>query len=395
MQEEVKSYQKKIVWVSSLILDVHLHKTGTIEILRALKKRGHKVVLFASFSSNKQWREEIKDIDIISIPLRYIPIFSTPAYVLMLFLYLPLFVLYWKPDFLITPSEATVLSLAPTLLLPKSNRPKFVLAIRSTPVLLFGIRGRLKRLFFNFSLYVSKKSFQGITILTELMKKELCIKYNLNPEHIDVWTAGVSTTDFRSENFSKAEMRKQLGLEDKFIVFYHGVISELRGIIETVRAIQLLKNLYPNIYLFLLGNSSLSLKKFIHELDLQNMVKLHDRVSYLEVPKYIAMCDVGIVPLPNLPDWRYQCPLKLLEYLAMEKVVIVTDIPANREVIGKSKCGIYAPSVDPINIANSIIYAYNNRKDLQKWGIYGRTIIEKKYSWEKIGEKCENYLLKI
>jgi len=118
-------------------------------------------------------------------------------------------------------------------------------------------------------------------------------------------------------------------------------------------------------------------------------------VDYAEVPKYIAMCDVGIVPLPDLPYWRFQCPLKLLEYLAMKKVVIVTDIPAHRAIIGKEKCGIYISSVKPIGIAKSITYAYNNKEKLGKWGEIGRTIIKQEYTWEKVARDLENYLLSI
>ena len=105
------------------------------------------------------------------------------------------------------------------------------------------------------------------------------------------------------------------------------------------------------------------------------------------------MCDVGIVPLPDLPDWRSQCPLNLLEYLAMGKVVIATDIPANRKVIGKSKCGIYVSSADPREIAKAIMYAYDNKDELKEWGSYGRAIINAKYSWKKVAEDFENYLL--
>ena len=125
------------------------------------------------------------------------------------------------------------------------------------------------------------------------------------------------------------------------------------------------------------------------------MITVHDSVNYLNVPEYINMCDVGIVPLPNSPDWRYQCPLKLLEYLAMEKVVIATDIPANRNVLKKSKCGIYVSSTDPKQIAEAIVYAYNHRNELKKWGVSGREIIMERYSWLKVSGDLERYLLQI
>jgi len=190
-------------------------------------------------------------------------------------------------------------------------------------------------------------------------------------------------------------MRLKFGLGDNFVIFYHGMLSEVRVTIKTVKAIEILRSRYPNLVLYLLGKGAPNLKKIIRVLGIQNMVIVHETVSYIEVPKYISMCDVGLVPLPNLSFWRYQCPLNLLEYLAMKKVVIATDIPANREVLRESKCGIYASSADPKEIADAIVYAYNHRKMLGKWGTYGRMIIEEKYSWEKLAENLEDYLLKL
>src|SRR5208282_2967308 len=85
----------------------------------------------------------------------------------------------------------------------------------------------------------------------------------------------------------------------------------------------------------------------------EGRVIFHGPVKYQDVRRYISACDVGIVPLPDIPDWRSQCPLNLLECLAMSKVVIATDIPANRDVAGDSKCVAYTLSADAHGIANA------------------------------------------
>jgi len=79
----------------------------------------------------------------------------------------------------------------------------------------------------------------------------------------------------------------------------------------------------------------------------------------------------------------------------MEKVVILTDIPAHRAVIGEAKCGIYLSSVKPIEIAEKIEYAYLDKASLKEWGKIGREIIKKEYTWDKVARDLENYLLSI
>ena len=48
-----------------------------------------------------------------------------------------------------------------------------------------------------------------------------------------------------------------------------------------------------------------------------------------------------------------------------------------------------------MQIANSIVYAYNNKEDLIEWGRYGRKIIEEKYCWSMVAQVFENHLLTI
>lgn len=231
------------------------------------------------------------------------------------------------------------------------------------------------------------------------MKKEICHKFDLNPKRVGVYSSGVSTLVFNPENYvdHRIELRRRLGLSNKFIVFYHGNFQATRGLYETLEAILTVKNVYPNVVFFLLGTGPIlsNLKKIINKRSIKDNVIIHDPVDYTEVPKFISMSDVCIVPLPNISYWKFQCPLKLLEYLAMKKVVIVTDIPAHRSVIRNEKCGIYLSSVKPFEIAKSIIYVYENKENLEKWGESGRRIVDKKYTWEKVAKDLENYLLKI
>jgi glycosyltransferase involved in cell wall biosynthesis len=75
----------------------------------------------------------------------------------------------------------------------------------------------------------------------------------------------------------------------------------------------------------------------------------------------------------------------------MEKVVLATDIPAHRAILGDSDCAIYIPSAEPQQIAESITYAYRNKASLRIWGYKGREIVAKEYTWEKISQKLDAF----
>ncbi|MEM2129455.1 MAG: glycosyltransferase family 4 protein [Candidatus Bathyarchaeia archaeon] len=316
-----------------------------------------------------------------------------------LLLFFPFYAIFSKPDFVIIEPNFPILSFIPVLPLFRSKKIKLFLDIRSTPVETFGIRGFLRSFYFNMSVLVAKKLFNGITIITPLMKEEVCRKFSLNPNSVGVWSSGVNKSLFNSEYyaFEAQDLKKKLELSQKFIVFYHGAFSANRGLTQIIEAIYAIKNTVPDVVLFLLGTGSIieDLKKLIIVKGLQKNIVIHNSVKYTEVPKYIAIADICIVPLPNNKYWRFQCPLNLLEYLAMGKMTIATDIPANRLVIGEQKCVIYLSSVEPIEIAEAIEYAYRNKEKLKEWGSTGRKLIEENYTWEKVAKDLQNYLISV
>jgi glycosyltransferase involved in cell wall biosynthesis len=388
---------KKIVWVTFLVLDAQLHKTSQFEILGNLAKRGHEATLIA-IRSKSQLQSGTSQFRVISIPLRNIPIITGFVYGLLIFLFLPFYTIFCKPDFVITQPTIPITSLLSTLPISHIRKTKFILDIR-TIIVDIGFRGFLHDFLFTTSILVANKLFDGITIITSPMKDEICRKYGLDPKRIGVWSSGFSPTLFNPEKwlFEGLEMKSRLGLKEKFVVFYHGTFSPNRGLIETVEAMKLLKLKYPDVTLFLLGSGPMTpaLNGVVNREQLHDKVVIHEPVNYEDVPKYIAMSDVAIIPLPDMHYWRSQSPLKLLEYLAMQKVVIASDIPAHRAVIGEEKCGIYISAIKPEKIAESITFAFQNRERLSDWGKIGRITLGDKYTWQKVASDLENYLLSV
>jgi len=391
----------RIFWLSGLVFGRDT-VTSRTEIVRALSQLDAEVYLFGISSRGHQPEES--DNHFVLFPMKFVPMITEILYSLALFALMPFYVVMKNPDYVITgPDISTIIGFALKLLFPRA-RFKVVLDIRSTPLKCqlasdsktgTSVQERL-RLLFSLSLGLAKKKFDGITIVTELMKKEVCDRFDINPDFVGVWTGAVSASIFNPGNFDEKEIKKSLGLGDKFVVFYHGKVR-VQGLVETFKALRLLKGKHQDLVLYLLGEPTFPMfwNDLIQELNIQNSVIFHGNVRYEDVPKYIAMSDLPIVPLPDNPNWRNQCPLKLLEYLAMEKAVVLTDIPANREIVGKCECGIYISSVEPEEIAHAITDAYRNRDKLGKLGTAGRAIVEDKYTWEKVAKRLLDYLSRL
>jgi glycosyltransferase involved in cell wall biosynthesis len=386
----------RILWINPTNMDTLLHNTALTNILTQLACLGHRITL-VSYQSRNTPHPEVKNLNRFFLPIRYFPLLSSLIFSLILFLTLPFLILKTKPDFVVFNPDISVVSSIPSLIFKK--KVKFLMDIRTTPVETSGIRGHMIKSWFSLSIITAKNWFHGFTTLTNLMKLEICEEFSLSANKVGVWTSGVSITAFDPGkiNISIPTLKTKLDLNKKFIVFYHGIFTPSRGLIETVEAIQALVSIYPDIVLFLLGTGPLNgnLKTLIRDGSLEKSVIIHNPVDQAQVPMFIAMSDVCIVPLPDQPYWRCQSPLKLLEYLAMEKPVILTDIPAHRNVVGGKHCAIFISSINPYEISKAIEHAYHNKQNLYEWGKVGRQIVENEYTWRKIAGDLEEYLLSL
>jgi glycosyltransferase involved in cell wall biosynthesis len=338
-------------------------------------------------------------IKIIAIPLKgfgsILPIIFTG----FLSLYLPVYLAFSRVSVIVIDPYIHIVSLLPNLLLTRLKKIKIVLDIRSTPVETKGFRGFLRKFWFNISIHIAKNFFNGATIITPLMRDEVCQIFEMNPQKFGTWSSGVDIKLFNPSIIIREalELKRSLGLLDKFVVFYHGVLTATRGLEETVRGIAIIKSEYPNVVVFFLGSGPMEskLKQIANSEGLGDNMFIHGPVDQAQVPKYIHMSDVCIVPLPNHPYWRSQSPLKLLEYLSMEKVVILTDIPAHRLIVGSEKCAIYISSIVPNEISNAIKNAYISKDALNEWGKIGREIVKNKFTWAETALDLETYLLTV
>jgi glycosyltransferase involved in cell wall biosynthesis len=384
----------KVIWIVKKNIDKAQDSATWIEMTKSLTNRGHVVLLLTTFASEKPTFGMDKKIKYInSGKTKYLNslIFDTN-----LLIHLFYYVFIMKPDIVILDYKTSFVAF-PFIILRKFNlvSTKFVLDIRTLPVNILHKFHRLYERLFDFSVIYSKICLDGLTVITLYLREFISRKYHIRNKKIGVWTSGVSLSLFNKK--STVKIRLPFDIDNKFIIIYHGGLGRLRGLQNTVLAIDLLKNRYPNIVLVLLGDGvgKEELKAIIKDKKLGQNVYIINTVPYEKVASYIAYCDVGIVPLPNLIGWRVSSPLKLMEYLAMEKPVIVTDIEAHRDVIGGSNSGFFIESNTSEEIARGILLSYEKKANLKEMGKRGRKLVEAKYTWERQGKLFEAYLFDV
>jgi len=214
------SRKMSTLWVYFTILDVYLHQTALLDVLTKFAEFGNSSCLIA-VRSKRALQTKATTVRIVSVPLRYVPLISPVAFTIILFFFLPIFIIISRPDFIIFEPDVHILSSFLTLLISRVKKAKLILDIRSVPVETVGFRGFQRRFWFSASILLAKRYFDGMTIITDSMKKKICHDFDLNPDRIGVWTSGVSDSLFNPRNFGleSAKLRERFGLDGKFVVF--------------------------------------------------------------------------------------------------------------------------------------------------------------------------------
>lgn len=387
--QESKKNRLKILIIDHTDASRYTCVSARLELIKGLSNLSDAKIII----SNSKKVNNPNNVIYFKVPQN--PVLAIFLFNLKLMYFLFKYIISEKPDIIVT-EYFSIFGSIPFMIYSKlfNKKPRFVLDIRSVPVELKGLLGLMQKLQYDLSILFSKYFAEGITFITQGLADEEIKRFKLQNKPYTVRSSGVNE-EFFNPKVRYPDLKSKLGLKNKFIILHHGILLKNKGIIETVKAISLLKKDYPNIIFFILGKGPAEeeINILIKKYSLQKQVKLLGLIPYKEIPKYINMADIGIHVHPNHQWWNNQSPIKLMEYLSMEKPIILTDIPANVNVVGNAHCGFYIKSHNPKDIKEGIIRAYKNKNKLKSLGKIGRKIILKRYTWNKISGDFEKFLI--
>jgi len=377
--------------------------TSIVDLVKSQHNRPHQFVRYLSKKHNitvvsindwwkgkqhdfeeysKEWRKVLEKIDVVYITNKRIsPVIQENAYSYFAIKrllknksfnvhinYNSLTLGYFATKCLLKQDVSTVFDLADDLVGMIMESPQIPRPLRP-------IGARVGKEILKRNIELSKK----ITVTNN----HLAEKYNIPANKTVVLPNGVDTELFRNYGNTKP----QLSLEDHFVVGYVGVLREW---VDFEPIYQALRELPDDIIFLVVGkegryqeNIELAKKYGIIE-----KVRFVGNVPYSKVPTYISAMDVGVIPFKLNSITEHALPLKLFEYMACEKPVISTPLPAVVD-IAREKV-LYANTAKEWKEKILLLYENDGLKDfLEK---IGREFVEEKYDWGKIVQKLENIL---
>lgn len=167
-------------------------------------------------------------------------------------------------------------------------------------------------------------------------------------------------------------------------ITYVGGISRIRGALEMVHAVDIVrKHYHSNISLTLIGSlESLALQGELINLPGWEYVEYMGQQPRDKALECVRRARVGLVLFHPAPNHVYSQPNKLFEYMACGTPVVASHFPYWRDIVESVSCGLLVDPQNPWEIAEAVKWFLDHPNEAAAMGRRGREAVVRKYNWE-------------
>jgi glycosyltransferase involved in cell wall biosynthesis len=190
---------------------------------------------------------------------------------------------------------------------------------------------------------------------------------------------------------SRKSIRENLHIPlGKTVITHIAEFNENKRQIDILEAAEKMKKTHQDFVVLLVGDGKLADEI---KLEIQNK-GLHEYVRCLgfreDIRELLSITDIGL-----LVSEREGLPKSVMEMMAMEKPVVVSNIRGNRDLVEEGSNGLLVPVKDSSELMRAILLLVENREFRNKLGTTGRKLILEKYDLPLILEKTKEVYLSI
>lgn len=172
---------------------------------------------------------------------------------------------------------------------------------------------------------------------------------------------------------------KSLSLKKINKIAYVGGITQIRGIIQVIKA---LEHTAKDVRLQLVGDfGDSAVKQDAMALRDWSKIDEHGFLNRVQVKGILAEAVLGLVTFLPSPNHIEAQPNKMFEYMSAAVPVISSDFPLWRKIVEGNECGLCVDPLKPKLIADAINKLINNPSMARQMGINGQKAVQSTFNW--------------
>jgi glycosyltransferase involved in cell wall biosynthesis len=183
--------------------------------------------------------------------------------------------------------------------------------------------------------------------------------------------------------FKNDELKRELGLAGKKIVMFLGTPRQHKGLEEAVEAVLMIDN--PDLILMIVGANMNGKYEKKLQASRSGRFFMIGFVSIKELPRYLMLSDVVIIPQRITPDTIGQIPSKIFDAMSLARPIISTKVSDIPEIL--SDCGIIVNPESPNELSSAIKWVMENPEKASQMGRRARKRCNELYSLKTIRRK--------
>jgi len=219
-----------------------------------------------------------------------------------------------------------------------------------------------------------------ITTYTNLSLKE---KYNIPSSKSCLVPNGIEFIRFSNVNQNNS-LDNRVSSKD-FVIGFVGYLGNWIKLEPIIKVIKQLENTIP-LKLIIVGDGPIlnNLKNLAKKYQIVDNVIFTGNIPYDQIPYYISIMDVCLIPFEDSPLSQNAFPIKLIEYMASGKPVISTPLIGVKNAV--DDLIFYASDENQLKEILSILFHDSQLRF--RMGYNGKDYVKEKYDWKYI---CPNF----
>ena len=222
----------------------------------------------------------------------------------------------------------------------------------------------------------------AVTTICEGLAQEM-IGRGIPPDKVTVIPNAVDRGAFAGPGPPDPALTARLGLAGKTVLAFFGSFYAYEGLHLLLQAMPQLRRRHPQIGVLLVGGGPEEgrLRDLAGAQGLGDSVVFTGRVAHQEVQRYYDLADLFVFPRVSIRLTELVTPLKPLEAMAQERIVVASNVGGHRELIRDRETGYLFPPDDPRHLAEGVLAALDDRASWPRIRARAAEFIDAERSW--------------
>lgn len=242
-----------------------------------------------------------------------------------------------------------------------------------------------KNILFNYVNSYEKKiiSFSSCVVAqTKNIQQKLMDIYKVPKEKILIVVNGVDSNFFQPKLPNSGNIfSNKYSMNKKIKLLYAGFLNSINGIDFLL---SVFKELSPKIkaklHLFIAGRGPM--QEEVEKVASQdNAITYLGLIKYEDMPDLYNFCDLFIIPRPSVKESEEFYPMKILEVMACQKPVLVSDVAPMLEIVKDKITGFVYRKGDKESFLSVLKFIIDNSQMCQNISKNARKYVTEFYNW--------------